>query len=205
VIEGEDGAGHDSFVQLVHDTHRPGRTLLRVDGRELAAADHVAVAALYDAALTAREGTLWVDYFDRLPRYLSSRCEDVWKHQHMLGTIFPSTALPDLALLATIRHPFNEPLGGKDIVDRCTLPPIRKRKAELAWIIGRELTSIRREVVATADFVEECLDRCWQENIPQLRAEIRRAALNSRVRTLTRRDLSSVGEWDFSVFRPPNA
>jgi transcriptional regulator of acetoin/glycerol metabolism len=62
------------------------------------------------------------------------------------------------------------------------LPPLRERIEEIPWHIERE---VRGEMWIDASFVEACMLREWRDNVRGLRAAVRRAVADAKLRGAT--------------------
>jgi len=56
------------------------------------------------------------------------------------------------------------------------LPPLRKRREEVSWLVGREVKNIDRRLIPHVSLVETCLLRQWPGNVRELISEVRTAA-----------------------------
>jgi transcriptional regulator with PAS, ATPase and Fis domain len=59
---------------------------------------------------------------------------------------------------------------------RVLLPPLRKRREEIPYLVDRQLRECDKELIAQAALVEACLLRKWPGNVRELMAEVRDAA-----------------------------
>jgi DNA-binding NtrC family response regulator len=59
------------------------------------------------------------------------------------------------------------------------VPPLRKRLAEIPWLVTHATSRVAPELPVTAQLVEACLLRDWPGNIRELFAELNTAAVNA--------------------------
>jgi hypothetical protein len=140
---------------------------------------------------SAGDGTLFVERFELLgerPRrsleFVANRAS--WCDDETSG----------LRVVASIDREFAVPPPSVQLqyfVAPDQIPSLRNRPEALPWLVWHELERLQRELVASAAFVNECMDWGWPGNVPELQRAVRAAAARATregVRTLLPRHLS---------------
>ncbi len=73
---------------------------------------------------------------------------------------------------------FREDLFKRIATPEVTLPPLRDRPEEIAYLVRREVQKVRSTMAVHYSIVETCLLRRWPGNVRELTQEVYRAALN---------------------------
>ena len=134
----------------------------------------------------AHGGTLFLDEVAELDKEVQAKLLRALEAKEVLplGASTPRTV--DLRVCSATRDLRAEVAAGRfreDLYFRIgrpdvTIPPLRARLEDIAWLIDAELSraAAGSALVASARFVEACLVRRWPGNVRELTSEVRRAA-----------------------------
>jgi Nif-specific regulatory protein len=203
VFEGEAGVGKRFHAALLHE-HTSGGATGKFVVLTSETSEDVLRALLFGEDRKTQEGkigktiptldgrsTLFLDgvnQFSLMNQILLSRflIEQMQRPVHTNARLVVSTTVPWSDLLRKLADSFAQSLQQ---FERCRIPPLRERFAELPSLVGEILAELRqREHVdcwrVTDEVIQKLKMRQWRDNIRELRYVVEGAAFNSSDGTL---------------------
>ena len=175
LVIGEPGSGKETFAETAHARSDRGGAFVRVDCAGLTE------SALESARKSAEGGTLFLDEVDELPKATQAKLLRVLESGDVRVVAATSGDLAELEEAGALREGFESSLAGFSI----TLPPLRKRKLDVAALARMFLArTAARLAVKTSTLSPKTVvlleGYAWPGNVPELGALIDRAVVKCK-------------------------